>query len=108
MANDDKVLEMWALYQYYCAKAPLVDNPLLDEAKEHREVLVNCGCGKEYRLNVNGVIPIPDAPWDEMEVQCPHCSLPIGQVTMMSGHSAGCFNASWLRLVEPNGAQRTT
>lgn len=98
--NKDRIAEpTWSasrkeVYEFFCIDAPLLDNPLLDDEKEAREVLAACVCGQEYRLIVNGLTPIPDAPWDEMEVQCPGCARSPGQAYMISGHSGGCFNAS--------------
>ena len=89
MSNlDDMNLE----YKYFCSRAPETLNPFLDKTKENREELINCSCGNDYRVFANGNIPIPDITL--LGVVCPHCGAGASSAWMISGHSAGCFNAS--------------
>ena len=87
--------DMNLTYRFFCKNTPEIINPNLDKEKPHVEQLVSCNCMKSYRVFVNGNTPISDI---EMEgVFCPNCGAPAKDCWMVSGHSAGIFNASMMR-----------
>ena len=79
-------------YEMISANAPEADNPNLDKALPLVEQLVSCKCFAKYRVWVNGSHPIADTKM--LGVICPRCGAPASEYTSLSGHSAGCFNAS--------------
>ena len=80
-------------YEAMRARWPLRENPILDEEKPKREVLIICTCGAYYRLFVNGNVPIPIHLGDlkVMGISCLNCG--SNRPASICGHSAGFFNA---------------
>ncbi len=88
--------EMSKAHAFVTANAPEVANPHFDAQKPHVEQLVTCLCFKQYRVFVNGDLPISDTKMSG--VFCPHCGAAACDSVKVSGHSAGCFNASMIKM----------
>lgn len=84
--------DMELTYRYFCVDSPEIENPQLDKNKPQREQLIVCKCGGKYRIFVNGITPISDTTM--LGVSCPHCGVNASEFVSISGHSAGCFNAT--------------
>ena len=84
--------EMELIYEYFYRDSPKVKNPNLDIRHPQVEQLVRCKCFKSYRVFVNGDHPISDTKM--LGIVCPHCGTPASEFISLSGHSAGCFNAT--------------
>ena len=83
---------MCKVYEWYCERFPLYGNTLLDPDMPNAEVLVTCQCGAQYRLVVNGEGPIPKGALS-LPIYCHNCARHISEAVIISGHSAGVFNA---------------
>ena len=88
--------EMELSYKFFAANAPIVENPNLNKELSFVEQLVSCSCSRNYRVFVNGEHPISDTKMDG--VFCPNCGTAAEDFVRLSGHSAGCFNATISRL----------
>ena len=73
----------------------VVENPGLVDCRPKREQLVVCECGEQYRVWVNGEVPIADL--EMAGVVCPVCGLAASEAVMVCGHSGGTFNAWSMR-----------
>jgi hypothetical protein len=93
---SDYLAEMNQVYQDVSTRVPLKHNPYL-QAGELRELLVTCQCRQQYRILVNGDVPIPVFEHDK-DITCDLCELSMKEVAVISGHSGGVFNASSIRL----------
>jgi hypothetical protein len=83
-------------YKIISANAPEVENPNLNKSLPLVEQLVSCKCFAKYRVWVNGSRPIADTKM--LDIICPRCGTPASEFASLSGHSAGCFNASLHRM----------
>lgn len=87
--------DMELAYKFFTENSPEVKNPKLDRSSPHVEQRVSCVCFKSYRVYVNGNTPISDTIMDG--VFCPHCGTDAKNCYSVSGHSAGCFNMSFIK-----------
>lgn len=85
---------MSELHEEFKKLYPLKSNPCFDENEPICEQLILCRCGAQYRVLVNGNPPIADAFMKELDICCGNCGLHASEAVMVSGHSAGVFNAS--------------
>ena len=92
MDSETRMQQRWDLYQFVIRDAPLVENGVSQDDDDSHEVLVLCQCKKQYRLFLRGDAPIPSV--DDAKASCPHCNRGVQEWLMLSGHSAGIFNAS--------------
>lgn len=90
----ERALAMWMDYVGVERNTPLRKNPMLDLSKKSREVLVNCECGKQYRLFVNGDNPLPGLTKENAPVYCSCCGRHCSEFRTISGHSCGTFNVT--------------
>lgn len=82
-------------YEYFTRDSVEVQNPNLKQDNQKVEQLVYCNCGKRYRVWVNGSGAVADSVMQG--IFCPHCGTDAINFWMLSGHSAGCFNASIMK-----------
>jgi len=96
----DYVEDMNHSRDFITAGLSIANNPHVSTIwKENRvicEQLIVCKCFAKYLVYVNGEVPISDTIM--VDVFCPHCGRPASDFASISGHSAGCFNATVTRV----------
>jgi len=88
--------EMTHLRNRIVSRFLTANNPHLETGGDICEQLIFCPCLEHYLVYVNGKIPISDTIM--VDIFCPHCEQPAANFLVISGHSAGIFNASVSRL----------